>query len=713
MSGVIWRGEETHVKCSVLQLNTAVALLVVIGTCGGRLDLVAADGAAPLVLESPTCRVEVERQQGRLLRLRDGKGQIDLKSPTDLAENFRVLVPLPDAPRNFVHGKNQTLCRAEASSGRLVLHWDGPMKDERGNAHDLAATLHIELKDEAVEFRFSLTNSTAFRIPEVWYPAIGGLHAFGPPAVAAKTTLNPPPHNARRFTKPFGQYLATYPSQNMGFVEVNNPELKRGLYLGAHDPIDRFKGFYFLEQTAGDRRNVAAWLIHYPFTPPAGTFEGAPFVAQFHDGDWVNAGRAIYRPWFIRTFGLVKPEDDWIRQNSFYQMIMAMLPEGNVNYTFREIPQLARDGLKHGLTSLQIAGWQRGGHDNGYPYYEPDPRLGTWRDLRRALRECHALGVKVYFFVNIHVSSLDTQWYKNELKNYDFETRKGHPGWVAGWGMGTLASRMALTAPLMSFADPSFPRLADAQLRYFRKLARVGADGLHVDKLYPSPINFNPRIVLSPDQSPWEGTTRLLARVSRECRAIQPHFRLSLETTWDRSLSFGASTWWAGNMSVARKVFPELVETVGLYQPYDYIGVNDAVRRGHAVMVAPYHFNRSMDCEPWRGLATYIRDVKEVRDELADYVFAGEPIDAGEAVLDVSRLPAGIEHAAYRNPKNGKRACIITHRGATSATVTFVGFGATRGGPVRLYRPAETPMALTTPAQITVGAERLALLVEE
>jgi len=54
----------------------------------------------------------------------------------------------------------------------------------------------------------------------------------------------------------------------------------------------------------------------------------------------------------------------------------------------------------------------------------------------------------------------------------------------------------------MAFADASFPRFAEAQLNYFKKLARVGADGIHVDKLYPSPINFNPRVVLSPDQSP-------------------------------------------------------------------------------------------------------------------------------------------------------------------------------------------------------------------
>jgi len=697
----------------VLQLNTIVALFLATGGRGSAVAGAASEGPAPLVLENALYRLEVDREHGRLLRLVDRPGQVTLSSPAALAENFRVLVPLPDAPRNFVYGKEQNLTRAEATRDALELFWDGPMKDERGGAHALAATMRIEFQDQAVQFRFALTNRTQFKLPEVWYPALGGLQEFGPPGSAAKTVLNPPPHNRKRFTKPFGQHLATYPSQNMGFVEVDNPDLGRGLYLGAHDAVARFKGLFFLERTQGDQSNVAAWLIHYPFTPPGGSFTGSPLVAQFHPGDWVTGGREIYRPWFIRTFGLMKPAEDWIRQNSFFQMIMIMLPEGNVNYTCRQIPQLARDGLKYGLTSLQIAGWQFGGHDNGYPYYEPDPRLGTWRDLQRAMRECHALGVKVYFFANVHVNNLDTAWYQRELKDYDFELARGHASWVAGWGMGTLASRMGLTTPLMSFADPSFPRLADAQLGYFKKLAQVGADGLHLDKGFPQPLNFNPRVVLSPDQSPWEGTTRLVARISRECRALHPDFRLSFETAWDRMLSFGAATWWAGNMSVARRVFPELVETVGLYQPYDYLGVNDAVRNGWAVMVAPYHFNRSMDCEPWRGLAGYIREVKKVRDELSDYVFTGEALDAGEARFEGKERPAGLEHAVYRNPKNGKRAGILTNRGATPVAVNFAGFGAARAGRVRVLRPARAPETLALPAPIMVDPERLVFLVEE
>ncbi len=706
-------------QTQVAQMNGVAILCAAISICGGSRDGVAGEVAGPLFLQNTGHRVEVDAQHGRLLRLVDRKGEIDLKSRAEQAENFRLRLPLPEDAHHCVYGKDQKLSRVETSADTLELHWDGPLTDARGVEYDLAVTMWIELRGEAVQFRFAVTNRTQLQLREVWYPAIGGLMDFARPNGTNACTLNPPPHTRRipkrsgRFTEGFGQHLVGYPSQNMGFVQIHDPNRNRGLYLGAHDPVDRFKGFLFLEQGQGDDADVTAWLIHYPFTPPGGTFVGAPYVTQFHDGDWVQAGRDIYRPWFIRTFGLMKPEDDWIRQNSFFQMIMIMLPEGNVNYTIKQIPQLARDGLKYGLTSLQIAGWQRGGHDNGYPYYEPDPRLGTWDDLKRALSECHKLGVKVYFFANLHVNNLDTEWYQRELKNYDFEMMSGHATWVDGWGMGTLASRMKLTTPLMAFADASFPGLADKELSYFKRLAEVGADGLHLDKCYQTPLDFNPRSPLSPDRAPWEGTTRLAERITRECRAIHPDFRISWETTYDRLLSYGAATWWAGNMSVARRIFPELAETVGLYQPYDYLGVNDAVRNGYAVMVAPYQFNRSMDCEPWRGLAGYIRDVKKIRDELADYVFTGEQLDPGEVAFGDGEKPASIEYAVYRNLKNRGRACILTNRGSTAATANFAGFSGDRLAGVRVYRPGQSPARARVPVSITVESERIVFVVED
>jgi hypothetical protein len=383
-----------------------------------------------------------------------------------------------------------------------------------------------------------------------------------------------------------------------------------------------------------------------------------------------------------------------------------------VNYRFDEIPQLARDGLKYGVTSLQIAGWQRGGHDNGYPYYEPDPRLGDWESLERAIAECHKMGVNVYFFANITVVNLDTEWYKTELKDCGWESANGADYWVAGWGMGTLASRMGHTRPLMGFYDTSFAAMHDGHLKYFKKLAEIGADGLHLDKTFPGSMNFNPRASMPPDTTLNEGAVRLARDIHEQCQAIHPGFCISFECNLDRFLSFGAATWWAGNMTTAKEVFPELVETIGLYQPYDYFTLNEAVRNGHVVMISPHHFNRSMACPTWRGLSGYIAEVKKVRDELADIVFYGERIPADQGMLLEKPLPSGVAAQNYKSIPAAKRGCIMTNSGSQPADVYLREFAGDAGKTCKVYVPGRIPQVMALPTAITIAPERLAMIAQ-
>jgi hypothetical protein len=685
----------------------AVMLLPAMSLGQGTAAASAGNGR-PLVLENESVRVEFDGQRGGIIRLLDKAKHVDLKSPLDSAECYRLSVPLPDAPQNYISSKAQTLTAGEVQSGKLVLRWDGPLVDQAGRKHNLATVLTGELAGQAAVLRLRLVNHSQHVVEEVWYPGLGGLLGFGPADKAGQTMLHPSPE--RKLLAPFGQHVVTYPGQNLPFVSLDNAAIGRGLYFGAHDPVARFKAIHLLEAAGRDKPNVVANIVHFPFTRPGRTFEAAPVVIQFHDGDWIAAGKAIYRPWFEKTFGLVTPEQDWIRRESFFQFLMIMLPEGNINYTINQIPQLARDGLKYGVKSLHISGWQRGGHDNGYPYYEPDPRLGTWDDIEQAMRRCHALGVRVYFFANIHVNTLDTEWYQKELKDYDYENRRHDRYMEVGWGMGTLAARMGHTAPLITSGDVTFPGLRDRLLDYFKRLAAAGVDGIHIDKCYPGSLSFNPRIAMSPDQSPWEGTAQLMGAIRRECRAIRPDFSISIETTWDRSLAFGAGTWWGGNMTAAKHIFPELVETVGLYQPYDYAGVNDAVRNGYAVMVAPFHFNRTMDAEAWRGLAEYIREVKRIRDELAESVFFGEYLGASQVRFGDAK-PA-VDYAAYRNRQSGKLACVLTHRRSVPQTVTLAGLGSRSTGSVRVFRPFQPATTVGLPAGVVIQPERLAIVVE-
>ncbi len=651
--------------------------------------------AAPVTLRSDEVTVDLDQDTGIITRFAERASGLELNPSGSAGEAFRLIVRARDNDLSTIRGVKLPTPMWSIAGSRATAEWKGPFMSEDGKNHDLSVRIAYAVAGPELRIWMSVENRTPHTLLEAWYPTLGGLASLGGEVTASNTI------SRRELKLPFGDFASHYPGgMPMGFLDIGG---NKGLYFGAHEPLARVKLLRVMEQD-GD---IVARMVHLPFVVPGARMNGCAAVFRFREGGFDGSGR-LYAEWFRRTFSIQDPKDDWIRRQSFFQMTMIMLPEGNVHYRYRDIPRLAADAKKYGLEAIQLAGWQKGGHDNGYPLYEPDPRLGTWEDLRRAIAACHKMGVKVFFFVNLQPAMLDLDWYRRELHRYESETAAGDPIWVAGWGMGTLASRMGLTTPLMAFLDPSFPRYSDALMAYFRKLASVGADGVHVDKMFPQALNVNPNLTLPPDTCGWEGAIRFLTRMSRECRAINPNWRISNECAWDRVLQVGTATWWAGNMSAVKRVFPETAETVGLYQPFDYAGVNHAVRNGHVVMVAPYHFQRSMDAPGWQGLARYIRDVKAIRDRLADSVFMGVSLGPGRAAF-VGAPPA---NNVFRNPSTGRHVCVVQNMRDAATIVTFRGFDQTPCRAVRIHRPGHPAIVSGLPATFRVDGERIAFVEE-
>jgi hypothetical protein len=390
-------------------------------------------------------------------------------------------------------------------------------------------------------------------------------------------------------------------------------------------------------------------------------------------------------------------------------MAMFELPEGTICYRFKDIPQWAKDAKDHGVNSLMISGWHRGGHDNGYPDYTPDPRLGTWKELEDGIKACHALGMKVDFFVNYQQVMLDSDWYKNELVKYREWGPNGEITWNVGWGMGTLWARMD-HPKRMTGADPAFPQYRKIIVDQFAKLAEIGADGVHVDKMFPASMDFNPDLPMSPDTAPWEGSILLTKEVIEACRKHNPDWAMSFECNWDRMMQFTGATWWVGNQLVTRQIFPENAETQLIAMAYDYLGVNNLVRDGHIVMVSPMNFCRSMGWKPWEGLADYIKEVKRIQDGLADTVFLGEALGREGARIPGDPAP-GVAYNVFRNIATGRRACIFTNAKNEPKKQAFQGFIG-HGGDVRLHTPFQEPKVLKLPAEIEIPAEGI-VFVEE
>jgi hypothetical protein len=665
--------------------------------------LAAGAGAAPAVVGDSQVALNVEADTGVITSLQDKASGLVLAPPEGLAESFRLILAMPDGAFRTILGKDQTLSTCGPAGDALALTWAGPLRDTSGATHDLSARMDIKVAGGALSFTLHVENHTPGKLQEAWYPLVGGLTGLHAPGAAPDASLWVPTSTPweKPVALPFGEAVFGYPGQmNLSFTCLQSKSLGRSLYFASEDPVARYKYYRFMELPGAGGSDVVACLQHVPLTPPGGTFDGSPVVMRFVEGGWREAGK-VYRQWFLDTFGIPRLADDWIRRQSFFLMTMFMLPEGTINYTFRDIPSWAKSARDHGLTAVQISGWQMGGHDNGYPAYTPDPRLGTWQELEDGIRACHRMGVKVYFFANYQAMMVDSDWYKTELSKYR---------WMAGWGMGTLWARMG-HPKLMTWADPAFPQFRKIIVDQFAALAKIGGDGVHVDKMFPSALEYNPDAPLSPDTATWEGAAMLSQEIMTECRKYNPDWGLSFECNWDRMLQFGAATWWVGNQLITRQVFPENVETTGVYQAYDYLGVNNLVRDGHAVMVAPMNFCRSMDWAPFRGLADYIKDVKAIRDKLQDTVFLGEVLGATQVTFE-GPVPDGVQYTVHRNRASGRRACILTDSKSEARTVTLKGFDQPAGSTVRIHMPGRASRVAKLPTSFTIPAERIAFVEE-
>jgi hypothetical protein len=694
-------------RCAFFLRFTVSTLLAIALACS---TLLAAD--APVVLDNSKVRLECDSLAGTILRILDKASGIELAPPSSLAESFRLTLLLPDNKTATVIGKDQKLSDAALASDKLTLTWAGPLKDTSGDEYNISVRIDVTAADNALSFSLHLDNQSKCKVKDVLYPMIGGLAKVGPPGKPADGVLWVPTSTpwVAKIGDGFGSPRFAYPGQaNMSFTCIQSAAAGKSLYFASHDKIARYKLYCFDEQTAGNAKDVRGCIQHHPFTPPGKSFDGSKVVVRVVDGDWHAAGK-VYRTWFERTFGICKPSQSWIRRQSFFQMTMFELPEGTICLRFKDIPQWAKDAKDHGVNSVQISGWHPGGHDNGYPLYTPDPRLGTWQELEDGIKACHLMGMKVYFFVNYQPVMLQSDWYKNELSKYrEWGDPNGSITWNTGWPMGTLWGRMG-NPKRMTWADPAFPQFRKIIVDQFAKLAAIGADGVHVDKMFPSAIDYNPNLPMSPDTAAWEGAIILTQEVMAACRKLNPDWAMSFECNWDRMLQFSGATWWVGNQLITRRVFPENAETLLIAMPYDYLGVNNAVRDGNIVMLGPLNFCRSMGWAPWRGLSDYIKELKRIQDGLADTVFFGEVLDH-EGVRIAAPVP-GVDYRVFRNTTTGKHACIFTNSKLEPAKQKIEGFAAGQSGEVRIHSPFQKPKTLKLPAEIEIPAERI-VFVEE
>lgn len=686
-----------------------------------------------------------------VLRLSERTGDLiglDWKNPElqiirepRLGENFRILIPESNYQANYFNSRDQRVSQIKAVPGGVICIYNALHNDRE--TLPVRVLYRIQAIGEQIQFSIEVDNPTDKKLAEVMYGIIGGQQGIANrldtesiiPGAESNlggglfSKFNGGGYGGGNLGIRYDAATFAYPGMmSMGWMDVYNRKAGIGYYYSNQDPTTRLS---ILDTELRPFTKSASVRDSWPSTAEAhdepiglttgwvdfpyaiqGTFMAGPVALEVHQGDWHTASR-IYRSWFDQHFTIQRPLD-WLRKENAWQSIILSNSEDVVVHRFDELPKLAADAKKYGITTFEILGWDMGGIDRGYPQYQPDPRLGTPEEFKRALAEMSSMGVHPLIFSNIQFADTAIPLFRNSLEQYAVDGLWA-PDWnLRGWGEGTIGARSGLTRSNMTLVSPAHPEFRKYLIDQYLKLVREGAQGFQFDKANGlNVLDFNKLLPVSPDMSLVQGVLGTYQELITQARKIYPGFSLASETSFDRAFPYVDVSYMRlnaidMNSTALRYTFPEWTATIFGESPGDFNPMNNGMRYGLVWDLAPRHYNDSVDEPLTRPLARYVAELIRIRKEYAALLFYGRFNDTMGATV------TGGDEIRYSvfDPLGSKetgRACVVVNFGDTPQSVRINLQG--RGSGAVLATPFHSDRKVTLPLSVSIPAHQLVVVV--
>jgi len=695
-----------------------------------------------IILDNGHIIIEIERENGRILRFDHQSLDIRLVQEPRLAENFRIMLPLPYLRAHYILGKEQKLTDVKVENNRCQLTWDG--LDSPHGHFEIRLTQTITLDGDDATFSMEVENRSPYIIEEIFNVALGGMSNFSEREDWRLHWANWGGQGSEwAFYDVFpGSYLgpsnpvwtAMYHKElSMPWVSLYNAKTRRGVYIGNHDREVRHSmvfaqmfpsTVYRHAQTSGINSNVAqgwpdpaiagdkpigvtlSWN-NFPFLKQNESWSGPPIVFHFHDGIWWDAAD-YFRDWYD-THTTLDKSDSWLSYEDAWQSTIISYPDDQIGFRFADLPKVAADAKAAGINVIQIDGWDIGGLDRGYPQYLTDPRLGTWEDFEKAISECAEMGVYVLVFSNLQWINIETDWFKDELHRYAMRDPHGNIRGGMGWEYNTSLGQQSQPIYRMVQANMMKPEIQQIIVDQLMNIVRLGAPGTQIDKLGAMwELDYSPDSPLPTDRATMQGVLDSIKAYYEQSRAANPSFRIASEVHWDRIMPYVDAAYARffniNHMPTYEHTFPEYRSSCCITGDFDFGLVNNSLRFGHIINVEARCIHGTAADVP--ELGRYVAEALRTRRALRDVLWDSRVIEP----LDV-QIEGDVMVGLHESRLNNRQALVLNHfkPEEVSAKVTHL----KRSGAATLYRPFKTPESVTLPATISVPRDEFAILVFE
>ena len=452
--------------------------------------------------------------------------------------------------------------------------------------------------------------------------------------------------------------------------------------------------------------------VHLPYILPGETRALTPIVVEAYRGGW-QQGVDIYKAWRSTWMAPAVPPA-WAHEPHAWQQLHINSPEDELRIPFRDLIKVGEECARHGVKAIQLVGWNDGGQDQGNPSHNPDPRLGTWDELKEAIARIQALGVKIILFSKFTWADRATERFRKDLIRLAIKDPYGDYYMHGGYEYQTATQLLDINTKRlipMCFLSEEYLRVCDEE---FKKTVDLGADGILFDEcLHHSPA------LLCFDESHghrygapvYANDRKLIQNFSKISGPVRPDFLFSGEATYDWELEAYHLSYHRSeskhHVSLSRYMLPEAQLMTAVTGFDDRNMINQCLMYRYIISYEPYNFKGHLDDYPLT--MAYGKQMDALRTELRSYFWDGEFRHEVGASVTAGGKPHQ-PYAVFVNHENGKAGVVICNYDEHEPVTVRLAMD--DGSVPGRYRLVDDPAWKPAVEGITIPAQSAAVVIE-
>ncbi|MDR1174444.1 MAG: DUF6259 domain-containing protein [Treponema sp.] len=652
-----------------------------------------------LKLETTSLTVGFDESNGSLVQLYSKLSSWPLIDREQLGLSWRLMLPLEGRRNNNAWGHLQQKPECRQTDKSVSFVWKG-ITSEHGGRHNITITTLCEIKNDQAVFSMNIVNNDLVYVENVYYPYFGDLKrpesckslslSHGNYSDMAEYSLYPTFPNTK------GYYGDDYPTIITGGGMATAPiypfaliadDKGNGIYIGITERrieattwmAELHPGYSeSITSRVPDTDKIGSWdvytrfgPVHFPYVAPGSTFNLLPFSVEAYKGDW-NSGLSCYTRISKEWNKLPGDMPEWAKNPHAWLQIHINAPDDELRVRYTDLPKIGEDCVKHGIKAIQLVGWNNGGQDRGNPYHDPDPRLGTWEELRDAIAKIHAMGVKVVLFSKFVWADRSLENFKTEFEPLAIKDPYGgyymHPGYQYHTATQLMDINTRRLIP-MCFASKEYIEICK---REFKKVVDLGAAGMLYDEClhhsptlccfdtshghrYGAPTYSNDEVLIGEFRKALNGKEFLIAG-----EAIYDFQHNYYHLSYTR-------TWKPDHKPTSRFMRPQGAIMTAVVGFNDRNMINQCLMNRYIISYEPFNFKGMPSDFP--DTTAYGAKMDALRTEMREYFWDGEFRDKLGGSVSVSDETVYSTYSVFAGT-NGKTGMVICNYEDKPVTLT-------------------------------------------